>query len=125
MSKMMAYDPELGAWLAERISAYGYPAEKKRMFGHETWFLNTHMFTGANELGIFVHIGRAAVEEALASLPGVDEFVPGRGMTMKDYLILKKAEYEDEGQLKSWLDRSSAYLSALPPKEKKAKKKKT
>ena len=128
MSKMMAYDPELGEWLEQRLSEWGYPAECKHMFGHQSWFLNGYMFTGANELGIFVHLGEDAVQTALgdsASAGDVASFEPGPGMTMKDYLVVTKQVCSDETTLRRWLAQSSDYLVSLPPKQPKKRKKKS
>lgn len=123
MSKMMAYDSQLGDWLEERLVEWGYPAERKHMFGHQSWFLSGYMFAGANEFGVFVHLGAEAVQQALEDPHGVAPFEPGRGMTMKDYLVLTKEICRDEATLRRWLQRSSDYLSSLPPKQPKRKKK--
>ncbi len=115
-SPMMRWSPEKGRYLEERIRENGYPAEKRRMFGHETWFLNGYMFAGANEDGIWLHLGEASVQEALARVPDAAPFVPRRGMVMKDYLLLKPAIHSDPVRLKEWLDRSASYLQGRPPK---------
>jgi hypothetical protein len=124
MSDMTRYDRALGDWLEERLQEVGIPAEKIKMFGHETWFLNTHMFSGGNEDGIFVHIGKEAVDEALGALEHVDAFSPGRGVVMKDYLVLKHEIYEDDAAFVEWLQKSAEYLLAKPPKVKKKRAKK-
>ena len=51
---MMKYAPERGAFLAGIVESGGFVAggdapTMRKMFGHETWFLNGYMFTGANE----------------------------------------------------------------------------
>lgn len=122
--KMLQFSPELAEKLDQIILACGYPTEKKKMFGHEVHFLNTHMFSGANEMGIFVHIGKEAKETALETETGVAPFQPMAGMTMKEYLLLQEPVYSNPDTLKKWLDLSSQYLLSLPPKEKKKKKKK-
>ncbi len=117
--KMLQFSPELAEKLDQIILACGYPTEKKKMFGHEVHFLNTHMFSGANEMGIFVHIGKEAKETALETETGVAPFQPMEGMTMKEYLLLQEPVYSNPDTLKKWLDLSSKYLLSLPPKEKK------
>jgi TfoX/Sxy family transcriptional regulator of competence genes len=120
---MMKFSPELGALLEKQIHADGYPASKRKMFGHETWFLNGYMFAGASAEGIWMHLGEAAVQEALAAEEGVAPFSPGRGMVMKDYLTLTEPGCREAGRLRPWLERSSQYLLSLPAKSSKAKKK--
>jgi len=121
--KMLQFAPELAEKLDQIILACGYPTEKKKMFGHEVHFLNTHMFSGANEDGIFVHIGKDAKETALETETGVAPFKPIEGMVMKDYLLLEEPVHSHPDTLKKWLDQSSQYLLSLPPKKKKPKKK--
>ena len=74
--KMLKFSPELDGRLTELVKIKGLAAEKKKMFGHETWFLNGYMFTGANEAGIFVHVGAAMKEKALAEEEGLSVFEP-------------------------------------------------
>jgi TfoX/Sxy family transcriptional regulator of competence genes len=116
---MMKFSPELGRLLAKQIQAAGYPASKRKMFGHETWFLNGYMFAGASTQGVWLHLGAPAVQEALASQKGVAPFSPGRGMVMKDYLTLTEPGCREQGRLGPWLERSSAYLLSRPPKKKR------
>ena len=116
---MLAFDPELNNRLEQLLETRGYGAVKKKMFGHETHFLNGYMFTGANELGIFVHLGSQAVERALDEETGVSRFGPMEGMIMKDYLLLDKEIVDDETALSGWLERSRDYLMSRPPKKPK------
>jgi TfoX/Sxy family transcriptional regulator of competence genes len=121
--RMMKYSSELGALLERQILARGYPASKRKMFGHETWFLNGRMFAGASTDGIWMHLGEEAVQKALAAEKGLKPFSPGRGMVMKDYLTLAEPGCRDAGRLQPWLERSSRYLLSLPPKTPAGKKK--
>ena len=116
---MLAFAPELAARLELLLEGRGYGAVKKKMFGQETHFLNGYMFTGANVLGIFVHLGARAVEQSLANDAGVSPFGPMEGMVMKDYLMLGKEIVENEAALCGWLDRSRDYLMSRPPKKSK------
>jgi hypothetical protein len=76
------------------------------------------MFTGANESGIFVHIGKEARDAALEKETGVSPFEPMEGTVMREYLLLNEPAYSNEEQLKKWLDLSSQHLLSLPPKKK-------
>jgi hypothetical protein len=41
---------------------------------------------------------------------------------MREYLLLTEPIYSDDDKLKKWLDKSSEYLTSLPPKKKKKSK---
>lgn len=116
--KMLKFAPELSESLEKKLQAYGYSAKKQKMFGHEVFFLNGYMFTGANESGIFVHIGKDARDVALEQETGVSPFEPIEGTVMREYLLLHEPAYSDEEKLKTWLDLSRQYLLSLPPKRK-------
>jgi TfoX/Sxy family transcriptional regulator of competence genes len=117
--KMLKFSPELSESLEKKLQAYGIDANKQKMFGHEVFFLNGYMFTGANESGVFVHIGKDARDIALEKETDVSLFEPMEGTVMREYLLLHEPSYSDEEKLKKWLDLSSQYLLSLPPKKKK------
>jgi TfoX/Sxy family transcriptional regulator of competence genes len=120
--KMLQFSPERSALLEARIESYGYRAEKQKMFGHETFFTNGYMFTGANVDGIFVHVGEEIRDRALQEENDVAQFSPMEGMVMKDYLLLGEEACRDEPRLKGWLDTSYSYLNSRPPKIKKKRR---
>ncbi len=119
---MIKFSPERSLVLEKTIHASGYITEKKKMFGHETFFTNGYMFTGANEMGIFVHVGKKLRDQALENRTGIAPFEPMEGMIMKDYILLKDTVCDNEESLKPWLDTSYTYLTGLPPKVGKKRK---
>lgn len=121
--KMLEFSSERAEMLDKVVVAAGYGTEKKKMFGHEVHFLNGYMFSGANVDGIFVHLGQKGRDNALEKEKDVTLFRPMEGMVMKDYLLLEPAASDNPERLKNWLDKSSEYLMARPPKQKKKKKK--
>jgi TfoX/Sxy family transcriptional regulator of competence genes len=123
--RMLPFAPELSAHLGERIAEYGYAVDKRKMFGHEVYFLNGYMFAGANRDGIFVHVGTRAKEDALRTQTGVFPFEPMEGTVMREYLLLGEEVHSQEEQLRQWLETASAYLQSLPPKTRKSRQKKT
>ena len=60
--KMMQFSPERHEFLGRQVEKTGFAAEPKKMFGHEVFFLNGYMYTGANTEGVFVHLGKEEVE---------------------------------------------------------------
>jgi TfoX/Sxy family transcriptional regulator of competence genes len=117
--KMLKFSPELSVYLEEKIDKLGIPKTKQKMFGHEVFFLNGYMFTGANVDGIFVHTGKQERDKALEKEPATKPFEPMEGMVMREYLLLTEPIYSDDKKLKKWLNKSSEYLTSLPPKIKK------
>jgi len=88
---MMKFDPERGAFLERIVEAGGFvaggePPKMRKMFGHDSWFFNGYMFTGANEDGIFVHLGEEATAAAIDENEELEPFSPGRDMIMKSYV---------------------------------------
>ena len=121
---MLQYSPELSAHLEEKINQLKFQATKQKMFGHEVFFLNGYMFSGANVDGIFVHTGKHERDIALEKEPATRPFEPMEGMIMREYLLLTEPIYSNDKKLKNWLNKSSEYLYSLPPKIKKPKKEK-
>jgi TfoX/Sxy family transcriptional regulator of competence genes len=117
--KMLKFSPERSEMLENKLHTYGIEAKKQKMFGHEVFFLNGYMFTGANKSGIFVHIGKETRDAALDKEPNVSPFEPMEGTVMREYLLLHEPIFSNEEQFKKWLDLSSQYLLSLPPKKKK------
>jgi TfoX/Sxy family transcriptional regulator of competence genes len=117
--KMVPFSPELFEHLEKRIVELDYEVERRKMFGHEVFFLRGYMFAGANERGIYVHVGTEAKEKALQDESGVGNFEPLEGMAMKEYVLLEREIYASDDRLRDWLRKSNEYLSSLPPKQKK------
>lgn len=120
--KMLRFSPELNEILHDHLVSWDMPVETKKMFGHTAYFLNGYMFTGANEKGIFIHLGKDEIDRVLAEEVGVEPFEPLGGSVMKEYVILTDEILSDRQKLKEWITRSADYLRSLPPKVKKGKK---
>jgi TfoX/Sxy family transcriptional regulator of competence genes len=124
---MMKYDAERGAFLAGLVEDGGFVAggespHMRKMFGHESWFFNGYMFTGANEDGIFVHLGERTAAIAIAEKAELRPFSPGRDVIMKDYALIAGAAADDPKIVAGWVRQSADYLAGLPRKEPKKKK---
>ena len=117
--KMIDFNRELFDLLSSRLSSSGYETEVRKMFGHVVHFLNGYMFAGANEHGIYLHVGEKIKEDALGSEKWVRTFSPLEGTVMREYILLEREGCADADTLKKWTDRSRAYLLSLPPKKKR------
>ncbi len=113
---ILKFSPETAQYLDGVIARNGYSTQKEEMLGNEVHSLNGHVFCGATEKGIFVHLGIEAAEDALASNSGTAPFEPLEGEVMKDYLLLLPPEASFPDNLKKWLDKAGEYLLSLPPK---------
>ena len=96
--------------------------ERRKMFGYPCGFVNRNMFLGTFEENIFFRLSETDREEFL-NLPEAKRFEPMPGRVMKEYVIVPPWMLEKKEELNSWIQKSLDYVSSLPPKEKKKKKK--
>ena len=105
---------------AERLEKLVAPFEcrKKRMFGHESYFVGDHMFAGVYGDRIFIRLSKKDVAEFL-EIEGAKNFEPVAGRPMREYVVVPEAILEDPGAIDGWLKRSYGYVAGLPPKKTK------
>ncbi len=111
--------PELVAKL-DALLKHAPDAERRVMFGFPCAFLQGNMFTGLHQEHMFFRLSELDKAEFL-KLPGAASFEPVKGRVMSEYVTVPESMLADEGQLKTWLDRSLAYVRTLPPKVRKAR----
>ena len=95
--------------------------ERRKMFGYPAAFVNGNMCMGLHQEDFIVRLlpeDREKIKESL----GATAFEPMKGRTMREYVSLPEVVLEDQGQLADWVGRSFAFVSAMPPKEKKPRK---
>jgi TfoX/Sxy family transcriptional regulator of competence genes len=114
--------PELIKFLDKNMAEFD--CQKKTMFGYPAYFINNNMFAGAYEDNLFLRLSDDAREEILSAENEVSPFEPMPGRTMKEYVVLSSSFYKDRTKFIKWLGRSYDYVSSLPPKEPKRKKRK-
>lgn len=106
------------ASLVERLDAAAgrHPqAQRRKMFGCPTLFVNGNYATGLFEESWVVRLDEAGMAEVLA-LPGAGRFSPMAGRAMKGWATLPADVVADEAALDGWIERSMAYAASLPPK---------
>lgn len=108
--------------LVEVLDSYlqGYAAERRKMFGCPTWFVNGNMFAGVHQDSLFIRLSAEDREAAFAFSDEIAPFEPVKGQVMKEYVVFPEHLLAQRELFRQWLDRSYAYVSSLPPKEKKA-----
>lgn len=97
---------------------------RKSMFGCPCGFVNGHLCCGVFQEHVFVRIGaRAAVD--LIAAQRAEPFMPMRGRTMREYVVIPAADALDSQALLGWIDQSLVFTRALPPKAGKPARRKS
>jgi len=99
-----------------------YIHTKRKMFGSPSYFLNNNMFAGVHEDIIFLRLSENDREELLNDDIDACHFDPLEGRPMKEYLVITEKIYRDVNQLEKWILKSINYVSSIPPKQPKKKK---
>jgi TfoX/Sxy family transcriptional regulator of competence genes len=90
-----------------------------KMFGGVAAMVNGNMFGGLFARSIIVKLSPADQDKA-RKLDGTEPFDPmGKGVVMKDTLLLPESVMEDPAELKAWLRRGLDYTASLPAKKQK------
>ncbi len=87
------------------------------MFGNRAAFVNGNMFLALFGSSVAVRLNAEDRAELLA-IRGASIFEPMPGRAMKDYVVLPAAWRRSRRKAQEWVDRSFAWASTLPPKEK-------
>ena len=110
----MPYDRELADRL--RLSLGGEPGvSEKAMFGGLAFLVHGNMAVAASSDGGLMVRVEPGETESLLQEPGARRFSM-RGREMDGWLLVEAAVLEDDGVLRSWIDRGVAYAGSLPPK---------
>ena len=100
----------------------GVHIELKPMFGCPAYFAGGNLFAGVHQTSLMVRLPEDARRE-LASL-GATPFEPTPGRAMREYMVLPASVLADADATATWVRRSVEYAASLPPKAKKARRKK-
>jgi len=82
------------------------------------------MFAGLHEAGMVLRLPNEQRTEFL-QLKGAKPFEPMPGRVMREYVVVPKVLLNAPEQLRTWVEKSLAYVSSLPAKPKKASGKKS
>ena len=113
--------PELAAFLAEALASFDCQA--KKMFGYPCYFVNGNMWAGLHQDSLFIRLSGPDQKELLSTWTEAGQLEPMPGHYMKDYVVLPETLYRDTSAFAEWLERSYRWVSSLPPKQSKSKKK--
>ena len=111
----MAYDEILAARVRELVQDEpGF--DEKKMFGGVGYLLHGNMACGVNKEDLIIRVGPELYGTSLEE-PHTKPFdMTGRPMT--GWIVVEKAGYELDQDLKAWVNKGVAYSSSLPPKPK-------
>jgi TfoX/Sxy family transcriptional regulator of competence genes len=109
----MAFDETLAERIRQRL-ARKKGIEEKKMFGGIGFLVNGNMLVGVWKDSLLVRLGDEQGEEALLE-PHVKAFdITGR--TMKNWVLVAPEGFEDDDQLKEWIQRAVKFVGKLPGK---------
>ena len=97
--------------------------QKRMMFGYPAYFIKGNMFIAAHQDNLIVRVSKEAKEGLKKQYRGVGEFEPIPGRVMKEYLVIPEDVYRNEEEFTKLLEMSLEYVSSMPPKVKKKRKK--
>jgi len=108
--------------LFERLLPDAPGVTRRPMFGQLAGFVNGNMFLCLFGDRIALKLPEAQAEE-LAAVKGAEPFAPMEGRTMRGYVLIPRSWHDDPKKARPWVERSLAFVSSLPPKEKKPRAK--
>ena len=99
------------------------PGEPRKMFGYDAFFVFGNMAAGLWQNTCVVKLSPAD-QARLLKAGSAAAFAPMKGRVMTGWLELSEELAHDPEELLAWCERAVAYVATLPPKLKKASKKK-
>ena len=102
----------------EELLAGGPDVRRKLVFGNPAAFAGDRMFFGVYGESLFLRLGPADREEALA-VPGAHPFEPMPGRAMREFVVLPPTLWKDERAARGWVERARIGAAAAPPKPKR------
>ena len=112
---------ELSQFLEEKIASFN--VKKRRMFGCPAYFVNDNLLAGVFQDNIFMRLSEADRIEIHSRYDEAVPFEPVKGRIMKEYVVLPDTLYNNPEKFQEWLNRSYQFVSSLPVKKSKQKKK--
>ena len=95
-------------------------AQSRKMFGFPAAFINGNMFAGLFQDQLFLRLGDAE-RASLLKEAGARVFEPIPGRRMREYVVVPLALINSDQAARNWLEKSRAFVAALPPKQSKRK----
>lgn len=107
----------------DELAEYAGDVTRRQMFGYPSCVLNGNMFMSLFGDSLVLRLGDADRAELLA-LPGAEQFEPMPGRPMTGFAVVPADIVGDDDAAAHWVRRARAQAETMPPKVKKAAKKK-
>lgn len=117
----MPYNEQIDARL-RNVLADWENTEVKKMFGGTCHLLNGNMVCGVYKEYLIVRLDPGEAIKALEKAHTRPFDITGR--PMRGWVMVEKAGFESEVELRDWLDRARRFVETLPPKKTHLLKKK-
>ena len=118
----MAYDEKLADRIRDHLQTTKNIAEIK-MFGGLCFTVNGNMACGVMKNDLLVRVPEPDFAKLLKE-PGARTFDIMKGRTPKGFMVVDGKAISTDPTLKKWVARGVTVATSLPPKARKAKKKK-
>lgn len=96
-------------------------ATTRPMFGQRAAFVNGNMFMGVFGPDIMIRLPEADRDAVIGDGGRPSEPM---GRPMREYVMIPRGWLDDPGRARPWVERSLAFVGAMPAKQPKARKKK-
>jgi TfoX/Sxy family transcriptional regulator of competence genes len=93
----------------------------RKMFGFPAAFINGNLFAGLFQDQVFLRLGDAE-RASLLKEPETRVFEPMPGRPMREYVVVPPTLVNSDQAARQWLEKSRAFVAALPPKKSKTKR---
>lgn len=110
----MAYDEELAGRVRARLRRRDGVSER-RMFGGIAFLLNGHMACGVQDDRLMLRLGPAGAAAGLRQ-PHTSP-MDFTGKPLSSMLYVERVGWQDDAQLRRWVDEAVRFASSLPPKQ--------
>lgn len=109
----MAYDDGLAQRIREVLDELAESVEKK-MFGGVCYLVDGNMACGVFKEFLIVRVGPDRYAESL-KVPGTRVF-DITGKVMKGWVMVEEGAFEDDDDLRRWIEMGVQFAQSLPPK---------
>lgn len=99
----------------------GPPAERRKMFGYPSAFVNGQLFIGLHQENLILRLSESD-RGVFLQQEGAALFEPMPGRPMREYVAVPPRLLADGPALRGWVAKAYGYSRSLPPKAPKAPK---
>ena len=117
----MSYDEKMAGRIRAVLMRRADRLSERKMFGGLCFMVNEAMCCGLTDVALMLRVGPEQYEAALAQPHARPMDFTGR--PLKGFVYVDAPGVKTDAALARWADRALAYVTALPPRKKRAPKK--